>query len=89
MSQPNRPTLTPEQQQQFTQMLPMIERIAHRAFRDRDPDTREELTAEVVGLALLMYTALVCRGCESVAYPTPLARYGVARVRDGRRAGSP
>jgi len=89
MSQKNRPTLTPEHQQQFTQMLPMIERIAHRAFRDRDPDTREELTAEVVGLALLMYTALVCRGCESVAYPTPLARYGVARVRDGRRAGSP
>lgn len=89
MSQPNRPTLTPEHQQQFIRMLPLIERIARRAFRHRDPDAREELTAEVVGLALLMYAALVRRGCESVAYPTPLARYGVARVRDGRRAGSP
>jgi len=89
MSQPNRPTLTPEQQQQFTQMLPLIEQVARGAFRFHDPDTREELTAEVVGLALLMFAALAGQGRESIAYATPLARYGVARVRDGRRAGSP
>ena len=89
MSQKNRPTLTPEHQQQFTQMLPMIEQVARGAFRFHDPDTREELTAEAIGLALLMFAALAGQGRESIAYATPLARYGVARVRDGRRTGSP
>jgi len=81
--------LSARQQQQFTQMLPMIEQVARGAFRFHDPDTREELTAEAIGLALLMFAALAGQGRESIAYATPLARYGVARVRDGRRTGSP
>jgi len=80
--------LSVRQQQRFVQMLPVIEQVAHRAFRHRDPDTREELTAEAVAAALVMFAALAGQGRESIAYATPLARYGVARVRDGRRTGS-
>ena len=82
------PKLNPRQQQQFAQMLPMIERTARAAFRHHHPDTREELVAEVVAAALVMFAALAQQRRESIAYATPLARYGVARVRDGRRTGS-
>ena len=82
------PRLNPRQQQQFAQMLPMIERTARAAFRHHHPDAREELTAEVVAAALVMFAALAQQRRESIAYATPLARYGVARVRDGRRTGS-
>ena len=85
----NQVKLAPRHQQQFTEMLPLITQIARSAFRDRDPEARQEMVAEAVAAALVMFAALIQRGTESIAYATPLARYGVARVRDGRRTGSP
>lgn len=82
-----KPKLTPAQQQQFLRMLPLIRQIAYKAFADRDADAREDLTAEVIAAALLMFAGLARQGREAIAYATPLARYGVAQVREGRRPG--
>jgi hypothetical protein len=82
------PKLTPAQQRQFLDMLPLIRQVARQAFAPFDPEAREELTAEVIAVALLMFVGLVRQGRETSAYATPLARYGVARVRDGRRANA-
>jgi DNA-directed RNA polymerase specialized sigma24 family protein len=46
------------------------------------------LVQETIVRALLDYTRLVERGKVHLAYATPLARYAVAHVRQGRRVGS-
>lgn len=72
----------------FLAMLPAIRTHARVAFRDYDRQRREELIEEVVANALVAYVRLVEQGKADVAYPTPLARFGVAQVLDGRRVGS-
>ena len=82
---------TDEQQElvheRFLAMLPQIRRQALVAFRDRGAEARHELAAEVVANAFCAYTRLVRRGKHDLAYPTPLARFAIAQVRDGRRVG--
>lgn len=72
----------------FLAMLPRIRRQASIAFRDYDPEAREELVEEVVANVLVALVRLFERGKAHVAYPTVLAKYAVAQVRDGRRVGS-
>jgi hypothetical protein len=72
----------------FLAMLPAIERHARISFRKLDPEAREEAVQETICYALLAYRQLVARGKADVAYPSPLARYGVAQFRAGRRVGS-
>jgi len=48
----NQVKLAPRHQQQFTEMLPLITQIARSAFRDRDPEARQEMVAEAVAAAL-------------------------------------
>lgn len=76
------------QSARFLQLLPLIRRIARYAFRGMSCDEREEAMQEVVANCFVMYARLFERGKEAVAYASPLARYGIAQYRAGRRVGS-
>jgi len=75
-------------QDQFLSMLPVIQRQAWIAIRGRDPESRDELTQEVVANAYCAFIGLVRRNKQAVAYATPLAQFGIRQVRAGRRVGS-
>jgi len=84
----SRPRLTPEHYDQFLRMLPVITRMSSIAFCDRDPESREEATAEVIAVAYMMFVGLVQNGRETLAYPTPLAAFGIKQVKIGRKAAT-
>ena len=71
----------------FLKMLPAIRLHAKISFRNHNAEAREEFIEEVVANALQAYVRLVELGKTDVAHPGPLARYGVAQVRDHRRVG--
>ena len=77
----------PGWQEKFVAMLPTIQEHAVFRFRHRLPEEREELVAETVALACVMFARLVERG--KVGYATPLAVYACRQVAVGRRLGSP
>ena len=68
----------------FLRLLPDIREHASFCFRRLPHDAREEAIAETVANALAAYARLVELGKEDLAYPTPLVRFAVARVREGR-----
>jgi len=72
----------------FLVMLPKVRLHASIAFRGHDEETREDLVEEAIANAFVAYVRLVERGKADLAYPTVLARYAVAQIRDGRRVGS-
>ena len=72
----------------FMAMLPRIKEHAEVAFRGLSAEAREDAICETVANAMVAYVGLVKRGKVDVAYPTVLARYGVAHFRAGRRVGS-
>jgi len=74
-------------QEKFVAMLPAIQEHAAFRFRHRLPEEREDLVAEVVALACVMFARLVEGG--KVGYATPLAVYACRQVAVGRRLGSP
>jgi len=69
-------------------LSPLILRQARLASRGKDPESREEFTAEVVANALVGFARLVQLGRESLAYGTPLGTYGVRQARAGRKVGT-
>lgn len=71
----------------FLAMLPVIQRQARVAFAGLPAEERAEAIQEAIVTSLVAYLALLKRGKEALAYPTPLARYAVAHVRDGRTTG--
>ena len=71
----------------FLAMLPVIETHARCTFRRLDPDAREEAVQEVIANACCAFARLAQLGKITLAYPTVLARYGVAQVKDGRKVG--
>ncbi len=71
----------------FLAMLPTIRRCARHAFRHMPPEAREESIADVVANALTAFIRLVDRGQVELAFPTALAKYGIAQHRCGRRVG--
>jgi len=71
----------------FLLMLPSIRKHAAVAFRHLKPEAREEAIQEVVCNALRTYVRLVQLKKVDLAYPTVLARYSVAQVKDGRKVG--
>ena len=85
---PSRLRLTREHHEQFLRMLPAITRTAQIAFRDRDPESREEATAEVIAAAYAMFVGLVQAGREALAYASPLAAFGIKHVKIGRKEGT-
>jgi len=72
----------------FLKMLPTIRGVASYAFRHFRRAVREELVAEVVVSSFGLFRRLVARGRAALAYATPLAWYGVRRVRAGRNVGA-
>ena len=72
----------------FLEMLPGIEKYARSAFRGLLAEAREEAVQNVIANALVAYRRLVELDKAALAYPTVLARYGVAHVRSGRRVGA-
>ncbi len=69
-------------------MLPAITYYARLAFRGLDQESVDEAVAEVVANAWVAFARLAELGKTDLAFATVLARYGVARFRDGRRVGS-
>lgn len=74
--------------QRFEQMLPQIQLMASYAFRDKDPELREELAAEVVARAYVAFVRLAEQGRADIGYARPLAMYAVRQVKSGRRIGT-
>jgi hypothetical protein len=72
----------------FLAMLPAIRRTAQISFRKVRPELRGELIEEVIANAFVAYFRLVERGQADRALPSPLARFGIAQVRAGRRVGN-
>jgi hypothetical protein len=71
----------------FEQMMPVIEKHARIAFRQLDPEAREEAFQETACNACQAYARLVELGKTDLAYASVLARYGVSQVREGRKVG--
>ena len=73
----------------FLALLPLIQRLARRAFRRHAVEEREELIAEVVANCWAAFVRLMDRDREERVFATPLARFAIRQVRDGRRIGTP
>lgn len=80
-------TSQPAWHQVFIGMLPAIVTHARISFRHLRPDARAEAIQEVVCNACCAVARLAEIGKLDLAYPSPLARYGVAQVRDNRKVG--
>jgi hypothetical protein len=72
----------------FLQLLPAIVASAKFALRDIKREAREDAVQEVVASAYAAYVRLAERGKADLAYASPLAGYGVAQYRAGRRVGA-
>jgi hypothetical protein len=69
-------------------MLPVITRYASIAFRSLRPEAKSEAVQEVIANSFVAFRRLHELDKLDVAYPSVLARYGVAQVRDGRQVGT-
>ena len=74
---------------QFLALLPQIVQHAKFAFRHLRGEARQDAIQETIANALVAFVALVRRGKMSLAYPTVLARYAVAQIKDRRRVEMP
>jgi hypothetical protein len=72
----------------FLSLVPVIEKQARIAFRDRNATDREEAVAEAVATAFTAYVRLKARGKDPVRdFPSSLASFAVLHVKDGRHVG--
>lgn len=74
--------------EQFLDLLPAIRRHALVSFQHLQREARAEAVQDVVAYALVAFVRLLQFGRGEIAYAAPLAGFGVARVRDGRRVGT-
>jgi hypothetical protein len=70
-------------------MLPKILSYAKPAFRHLAPEARQEAVQNVVANTCAAVAALARRGKLDLCYPTVLAKFAVARTKDGRMLGRP
>jgi hypothetical protein len=67
-------------------ILPRVEQHGRVYFRHiKCPHQKEELLAELRGLAWKWYVGLVCRGKDVLAFVSALATYAARAVKSGRR----
>lgn len=85
-SRPRR--MTSPWHERFHAMLPAIQAQAKFAFRHLNPEAREDAIQETIANALVAFVRLVQREKTDIAYPTPLVRFAVAQIHDGRRVGN-
>jgi hypothetical protein len=88
ISKPIRQAANVQHNERFLELVPAIERFARLAFRHVQPEEGEEAICEAVAYAYCAFRRLSELGKLDVAYASPLARFGVARLRAGRRIGS-
>jgi len=69
------------------EMVPAIEIHARISFKHLGAEAREEAIQEVVCNACCAYARLVELKKTDLAYPSALARFGVAQTKDGRKVG--
>lgn len=72
----------------FLEMLPAIVQHARISFRHLRPEARAEAVQEVVCNTCCAVARLAELGKLDLAYPSVLARFAVAQVKDGRKTGS-
>ena len=77
----------PAWQSAFLAMLPTLETRARLAFRQLAAEARAEAVQEAVGGACAAFARRVELDKIALAYPTALARFGVARTKGGRKVG--
>jgi len=77
----------PDWHDAFVAMVPKIETHAKLAFGYLGAEAREEAVQEVVCNACAAFARLVELNKHELAYPSALARFGVAQTRDGRKVG--
>src|SRR5688572_7132684 len=77
----------PPWQAAFLELLPAIQSYARCAFRNWPYQARRDALDEVTANALVAFTRLVALGKSDLAYATPLARFAVKQVREGRQVG--
>ena len=70
---------------EFLRMLPVIQESASVAFRHLPSEARQEAIQDVAVGVMVAFVRLVELGKRHLAYPTVLARYGIAQFRCGRR----
>ncbi len=87
-AKPARRRVTPRWHRPFLAMLPTIRNYAQGAFAHRDPESREEAIEETIANAAVAFVRLFQRGQTKKAFPTVLAQYAIAQVRDDRHVGS-
>jgi hypothetical protein len=72
----------------FLALLPAIRRHAQFRLRRLDSESRDDAIASVIAHAWAFFVTLARSGREQLAYPEPLARYGIARTLEGRQVGN-
>jgi hypothetical protein len=72
----------------FLKLLPTIERFAHMHCRHLKGDARDEAVQDIIAHAACGYRSLADRGREDCAFASPLAGFGAALHRAGRRVGT-
>ena len=83
----NRSATTP--QALFLLVLPAVRNHAQHAFRRLQRFEREEALQEVLVQVYIACVRLTAQGEQARAYPSALARFAIARYREGRRAAQP
>ena len=73
----------------FLLLMPSVKRHAQHAFRRLRQLEQEEAVQEVLAQVFIACVQLAAQGQQSKAYPSAMARFAIARYRDGRRAGQP
>jgi hypothetical protein len=85
-SVPGTASLPTLQQIFVTEVLPRVEAHGRVYFRHvKDPERKEELLAELHGLAWLWFVPLVHRGKDVLQFVSALATYAARAVRSGQR----
>jgi hypothetical protein len=72
---------------QFLALLPAIRGHAGMTFRHLRSEARQEAVASAVAHAFVAFVRLSELGRAELIYASPLARFAVCRVRDGRQIG--
>jgi hypothetical protein len=80
-------SVTPEWHEVFLKMAPAIEVHAKIAFRHLRSEARAEAVQDVLCNACSALARLAELNKLDLAYPSVLARFGVAQVNDGRKLG--
>ena len=73
--------------QVFTDMLPAIVTALRFEFRKLDGERQEDAIQEAIANCFVAFRRLVDQGRGELAYPTVLAKFAAAQVRDGRVVG--